>query len=462
MNGRDVVARLEALAFEGAPGDWLDVVRRSERQRAATMRRRALIAAAAIVLLAVPALAVAQRIGDAFVVSAEESEIGVPWVSGATIHNFGGSDERRLAHPVWHGRSFGYDLAHAIPSPDERKLLYQTLEVTDATHGTAVARILDVDAGTDRLVGRAISSAAWRGDGVLAYAQGSVPRRRFPNLGEPGEPELGHVYVRPTPDAPPVRWTRLPSNYEVFAWARDELLVAARVASEGTVRQRFGQPQEEPGVYALRGPSQLRPLPLAAVTAVDPTGRFAVGPTTLDINLPAEATIRVVRISDGEIFGEQALAPLATPHQPYAEPGAVSGGSWASDFIVVGYSATSVQEDDSLRWDDVVIVLRFDGELEPVHLFRLDRASAERAGLATTGYRSTLFKPRFADAEGRTIVALGTALEKFDPARFTSGTAVLLRCDREERSCERSEKLRHDQYGIGFVENPSRPLPDRP
>lgn len=459
MNGRDVVARLEALAFEGSTGDWLDVVRRSERQRALALRRRALIAAAAIVLLAVPALAVAQRLGDAFIVSANESEIDVPWVSGDTIHNFAGSDERRLAHPVWQARSHGYDLAHAIPSPDGRKLLYHTLDVTDATHATAVARVLDVDAGSDRLLGRAIFSAAWRGDGLLAYAQASVPRRRFPTLGDPGEPELGHVYVRPTLDAPAVRWTRRPSNYEVFAWARDELLVAARVASEGTVRQRFGQTQEEPGVYALRGPNRLRPLPLAAVTAVDPTGRFAVGPTTLDIHLPAEATLRVVRVSDGRILGEQALAPLATPHQPYAEPSAVSGGSWSLDYIVVGYSAESLEDDDSIGWDDVVIVLRFDGKLEPVHLFRLDRASAERADLATTGYRSTLFSPRFADAEGRMIVALGAALEEPDPARFTSRTAVLLLCDREERTCERSEKLRHDQYGIGFVENPSRPLP---
>jgi hypothetical protein len=461
----DVVERLERLSVGGASGDWVDVVQRAGRQRAAATRRRLLIAVAAAAILAVPTLALAQRISDALVVAPDETEVDVPWVSGNDVHNLGG-EKRRLEEPVWLASSYGYDLARAIPSPDGRHLVYHALKTPEPrpTYATTVLRSVDLENGKERVIGKGITSAAWRADGVLGYSRGSDARRPDAICCGFDDVELGHVYVRETPESVPVRWTRRPSNYEVFAWARDELLIGARVANEGTVRERFGQPQEEPGVYAVNGAGRLRTLPLAAITAVDPTGRYAIGPTGIDLHLPVLATLRVVRINDGRILDEFALAPLATPDQPYAVPSAVSGGSWAAEYIAVGYSGGRPPEATATREsDDVIVVLRFDGKLEPVHVFRLEPESARRAGLAEPrGYPATLYSPRFADAEGRKIVALGTAAQRSQPAlRGAPGeSAVLLLCDRVEKTCRRSEELRADQFGIGFVENPSRPMPE--
>jgi hypothetical protein len=449
MNGRDVIERLEALSDGEVTGDWLDVVRRAERRRAAAVRRRLLVAAAAAVLLVVPAIAVAQRIADALIVDPDPADVDVPWVSGRVLHNFDGKSERRLAGRIWFANTVGYDLASAIPSADRHKLLYLALD-RGAAPGSVSLRLLETDTERDTLVGRGIYGAAWRGDGVLAY---SSAREALRCCGSE-HLELGHVYVRPTPDAPPIRWTRFPSHYEVFAWAGDELLVAARVVDDRTVRRRFGAPQETPGVYALGAPGRLRRLPLAAVSALDPTGRYAIGPTSLYVDFPAQATLRMVRISDGAILDEQPLAPIVRPDAQLAEPAVPSGGSWAGEFIVIGVSGVNFGE-TSIEGDNALVVLRFDGELDPVHVFRLDTASAETAGLDPRGFGSTLYSPRFADAEGRWIVALGSG-GYFGSAGF--GSALLL-CDRIEQTCRRSEELSPGN-GVGFVENPSRPLPD--
>ena len=444
MNG--FVKRLEALSGGSVSGDWLDVVRRSERQHALARRRRVFLVAAAVALLALPALAVAQRLGDALLVEPHPTRVEVPWVSGRVLYNFDGKEERRLAGKIWFARTVGYDLPSAIRSADGHRLMYLALNDGGAGPRSVSLRLLDAESGRDVLVERGVYGAAWRKDGALAYSKGSEALASK-------YAELGHVYVRSAPDAAPVRWTRRPSHYEVFGWAGSELLVSARVVDDQAAQQRFGTPQEVPGVYAVRSPGSLRPLPLAAVSALDPSGRYAAGPTSY-VDFPAQATLRVVRISDGAIVDEQALAPILRPKGQLGEPAIPSGGSWAGDHLVIGVSGIHFGE-TSVEGDNALVVFRMDGELAPVHVFRLDAVSAESARLVPRGFGSALYSPRFADAEGRRIVAVGTG------GYFGAtgpGRSALLLCDRIEQTCRRSEQLSPGGQ-IGFVENPSRPMP---
>jgi hypothetical protein len=177
-----------------------------------------------------------------------------------------------------------------------------------------------------------------------------------------------------------------------------------------------------------------------------------VGPTSSDHDLPATGELRVVRVSDAKGLAEIALPPIVTPEMPYAEPMQASGGSWAGDYIVVGFA--SAQEGDAL------VVLRFeDGELTPEHVFRLDERSAKAAGLTAGPFAfGSLYDPRFLD-DGRRILARGTVNEPVDPYMGTASGRAFLVCDRVEKRCERSRRL--PQYGwfeqIFVIENPSRP-----
>jgi hypothetical protein len=446
----DVIERLETLSANGAIGDWRDVLDRAAQRRRLELRRRALIGLAAALLLAVPALALAYRFADVLPVSATDAEPPVAWVAGDKVFNLDG-EERRLAMPL--ARSTGsslyfFDSSPAIPSPDGRSLVYTAVEPRSAytPSATPILRFHDFVSGRDRVIERGAGSAAWRGDGALAYVDGVSRPRSLP---------VGHVFVRRSLSEPAVRWSTHAAAYTALAWAGDHLLVAALAAGQNV-------PAEGEGVYAFSGPGRARKLPLNGVVAVDPLGELVVGPEGLEPFFAGSLNFRVVRVRDGAILGELNLPPLIDPSVPYAAGQYVTGGSWAGDYIVIAASSAAA---------DALVVLRFEnGRVSPAHVFRLEATSAARAGFRGEP-GSDFGNPRFVDDEGDEIVAWATTTRK--EGRATIRSSVFLVCSRTQKECRRTRPLPDltlsDVPGAArppfwrhhaFVENLSRPLPE--
>jgi hypothetical protein len=449
----DVIERLQTVASNGAAGNWRDVLDRAAQQRRLELRRRALIGLAAALLLGVPALALAYRFTDVLPVSATDADPPVAWIAGDRVFNLDG-EERRLAMPL--ARSTGsslyyFDSSPAIPSPDGRSLVYTAVEPDRAytSSATPILRFHDFVTGRDRVIERGADSAAWRGDGALAY---------FDRVGRPVGPPwsplpIGHLFVRRSLSETADRWSTRPAQYTALAWAGDHLLVAALAAGENV-------PAEGEGVYAFSGPGRARKLPLSGVVAVDPRGEFVVGPETLEPFLAGSLNFRIVRVSDGAILDELDLPPLIDPGMPYAAGQFVTGGSWAGDHIVVAAWGALA---------DALVLLRFeDGELSPAHVFRLEPTSAARAGFHGEP-EADFGNPRFVDENGDEIVAWATTTRKKGPATVRS--SVFLVCIRTKKECRRTGPLpdltlsdipgvRGSPYRAhAFIENPSRPLP---
>jgi hypothetical protein len=451
--------RVRKAASEQAAGDWLDVVRRSERLRRRMRRLRMVAAVAAALLLAVPAFAVADRLRELLVVSSTDQNIPMAWISGDRAYDVGGKEEVQLASPLPGVVSDRYFSPAAILSPGGGRLLYHAIDPPATSmffsRGINTLRLYDFATGADHILEHGAQSIAWRADGALAYAKAPETRtRRFAGGdGERGATlgrEIGHVVVRSFLGASPERWTDEPSDYTAIAWAGKTLLIGASRAPAESVQRLYGDPtQAQTGVYALTGPGQVRKLPLGGLLAVNPTGEMVLGTETSisPVDVPITAKVRVVRLEDGKVLSELDLPPVITPERPYSWAAELSGGgSWAGNYIVLGYQNIV---------ERLVVVLRFeDGELNLAHVFKLEKESAERAGV------SGFYGPRFVDKAGREIVAWATSPK----ARF------FLRCDRLERRCSRSVRLPRHSAGTSrpggppvdwpafLIENPSRPL----
>jgi hypothetical protein len=452
----EVVERLEGLATNGHAGDWTDVVARAQRRRAMDLRRRAVIALAAALLLAVPTLAFADRLSDLLVISDQRSEPAVPWIAGNRLHDLGDIDDRRLAAPLaWVPFSPPlFNTPAATASPDRRLLLYRATDPPDelfAPPATPVLRLHDLGSGRDVIVERRAASFAWRADGALAYAKadaGTPPHRAGP---------LGHVFVRASISEPAARWTSEQARYTVLAWARENLLV-------GVIPANAAMPAPGEGVYALAGPNRARKLPIGGVLAIDPTGEFVVGPVALDPQVGGGLTFRVVRVQDARVVSQLDLTSTVAPKIRHATAYAVTGGSWTGPYIVLTLVSAGVE----LR--DALVLLRFDGDLEPAHVFRLEPYSAAEAGFGSEPY--AFHSPRFLDAEAKEIVAWAGITERDGRDVFLA--SAFLHCDRTEKRCRRTEPLPGTRWRItgpppslvarpaerAFVQNPSRPLPD--
>jgi hypothetical protein len=453
----EVVERLEGLATSGHAGDWMDVVARAQRRRALDLRRRALIAVAAVLLLAVPTLALADRLGGLLVISDQRSEPPVPWIAGSRLHNLGDIDDRRIAAPLaWHPFSpFSPPLSNtspAIASPDRGLLLYRATDPPDAPFSgrntTPVLRLHYLASGRDRVVERGAASFAWRADGALAYAKAEAGTWAHPGGA------LGHVVVKASISEPAVRWTSERARYTVLAWARETLLVSA--IAEGAATPPSGE-----GVYALTGPGRAQKLPLGGVVAIDPAGELVVGPIGLDPELGGGLTFRVVRVRDATVVSELDLTPVVAPQAPYATAWGVTGGSWVGSYIILTLPSVGPE----LR--DALVLLRFNGTLEPAHVFRLEPYSAAEEGFGSEP--NAFHSPRFLDAEAEEIVAWAGITERDGRDVFLA--SAFLHCNRMEKRCRRTEALPGTRYRItrpdlwseppvrAFVQNPSRPLP---
>jgi hypothetical protein len=451
----DLIARLETVAAQGAAGDWPDVVARSERQRSATLRRRLLVAVA-VAVLAVPTIAVATHYWDVLSLSATEEEVPLPQGENTLGYVIGdrvrlpGRQPTKLAAPLL----APYGPPHtqlAVPSPDRRKVVYQTWEGNlsprrGPRRGVPILRLFDGETGRDTLLARGAHSPAWRGDGVFASV-----RARISDTGRSIAMGRGHLVVSAEPGRPAVRWSATPSRWSNLMWAGRYLL--ARGTRERPYK--WGGNIVTYHVHAFSGPGRGRTLPLSGLIAVSPDGRLVLGRYSLSDGMGSDTDMRVVDVATGRIVDRMV---------GWSGPGTWSGETilmttgWVSEPIGPGPGGVELLPGpDFVR----VVVLRYsDGKLEPERELRLSRDVVEATGIQAENFDFSFDTPAFVDKAGRQFTTK-LAIHNTDRKGKITNVLVFLTCDRIELRCRRGRSL--DPWQIrwsSLVSNPSRPLPD--
>jgi hypothetical protein len=314
----------------------------------------------------------------------------VPFAAGATLHGRRAGDEPITLEVAVDSTLLGTLSPSAVPDPEGVRVAYNSFRGR-----RPVLRVYD-GAGRDRLLAEGAYSLAWRDGGAVAYVKALRPElRSFRRY-------LGHVVVRRSLAARPVRWTAAPARYVVAAWAGPRLLVY-RLKVRGF-----------PDLLVLDGPGRMRRLAAAsALVAVAPGGdrvavaRYAQSPP-------------VVRLLDPSTDREHARLRLAEARW------VVEAGSWVGNSIAVATSAG-------------IAVLRAEpAQLALEQLLRLDRSVFEVGP----------FEPQL-DATGRMIAAWAQLTPR--PREALSPTVVLT-CDRLRLRCRRTPSVPR----LGLVYNPSR------
>ncbi len=435
--------RLATLAEKDVEGDWAEVVTRAARRRRRVRRQKALLAVVAAVLLAVPTIAIATGNGDLLSLSSTEdvvptakSETSLGYAFGDELH-LPGRPRARLANPVL-APFLGKETPLLIPSPDGRRILYNAWEHAKGhpEDGTPLLRVFDSATSRDVVLERGAQAAAWRADGRIAYEKALVPLYRNTAKGTTGG-RIGHVVVRHSLDEPPVRWSRLPTEYIVHAWAGAHLIVSARTSNVFLGRQPAG------GVYAFSGPGRVRRLPLGGFTAVSPDGRLVLGAAGAPDDFGERSRLRVVDAQSGRVRAELDLGRLRMPELGSGLRSGIGAGSWRRDTIILEIGLGEVSG---------LLVLRYrEGQLSVEQVLRLNREVAEATGLQ--GPILIHFgQPVFVDEAAREFIVELTLLQTGDRP-----TSLFLTCDRISHHCRRGRSLEPLTKWAALVYNPSRP-----
>jgi hypothetical protein len=451
----DLIARLEAMAPVAAAGDWLDVSERAERLRSRTLRRR-LIVAVAVAVLAVPTIAIATGHWDVVSLTATEEEVPLPQGENTLGYVIGdrmklpGRQPVKLAAPLL--APFIYPSTPlVVPSADRTKVVYHSWQGdlgsrTRGPRGVPVLRLFDSASGRDVVLARGAHSPAWRADGVLAYARARLSHepRGVIQIGK------GHLVVRRTLDGPAVRWSTIPSRWTDVVWAGRHLLARARFETPS----KWGGLIASYQFHAFSGPGRSRRLPLGALIAVSPDGRYAFGHAKPD-GQGTDHLMRLIEVATGRVVAE--IRQTSGP------------GAWAGDTIILTTGFVSEPLGPGPGGIRVlprpshvqVIVLRFSGgRLTVERELRLSREVIEATGLQAENFQFYYGSPTFVDKAARQFTAR-VAIHNTDRERKITNMVVYLTCDWIEVRCRRGRSLDPHRFRWStLVYNPSRPLPD--
>jgi hypothetical protein len=327
--------------------------------------------------------------------------LAVPYVTGNRAFGVreGRSEPIRLAGGIV--STFIATLSPAaVPDPAGRRLAY------NSWHGKGPAiRVHDLRTGDDRVLDVGAYSVAWRGDGALASF-----KSRHPEIDLRRERPLGHVVVRRSATARPVRWTARPGRYVVAAWARDRLLVY-RV-----------QPGKAGWPDLLVFDGALRPRVLArdsGLVSVSPDGRHVF----VSAYGSAPALVRVLDVARGD---EQARRTLAADQAEWV----MESGSWEGDLVTAKASPGVLVFGVGRAGIEVDQVLRFDGSEYPLGVF----------------------EPR-SNPSGRRLALWA---QRAQEPRQPLPQAAVLSCDRLTRRCVEGPATSSGREPR-LVYNPSRP-----
>jgi hypothetical protein len=317
------------------------------------------------------------------------------YVSGNHLYGFTNAGQPRTLAGAVNTTLFARLSPAAVPDRVGRRLVY-----TSWRGRRPLLRLHDLDGG-DVVLAQGAYSAAWRRDGALAHFQALKPDlaslqaiRRY----------VGHVVVRRSPRAQPVRWTRAAGRYVVAAWARDRLLV-------------YRVTRSWPDLLVLDGRGRSRRLAKAgALVAVSPDGRraFVASYGT------SPAALRVLTIADGREHARASFRRLRW---------VVESGSWSRDRVVAATSAGIAAFRAAETRIELEQVLAFDSRFSPA-----------------------LGEPQ-SDASGERVV---TSAELESRPRQAIPSAVVVECNLAERRCAAGPKL-PSAPGPRLVYNPSRP-----
>jgi hypothetical protein len=416
-----------ALLVARVDEDWDDVVARSGALTRARRRRRSMIALslAALLLGSGATIALGSRVFGWFSVSTSREQAPTlpqagAYVLGRALHLRDGRVQllsRSLFAPL-----LGEDAVLAVGSPDGRYLAYHSW-----SDETPELYLHDTMTGRERLLARGAQTAAWSGDGRIAYFRA----QSLPYSGRNGA-YVGDIVVR-TPAGLARVWTRHVGEYDAVAWADRLLIVAVRPCSFPNCGR-----DPAPGIYVLGSNGSLRSLHLEAFAALSPDGRYAVGsyrPVPGDEIHPPN--LRVVRVASGEPIATLQLArPLAQAGWGSVPP-RILGGSWLGDEIVVSVAGGS---------DSALVFLSLDRRV-----FRVDSVIRVPKGtLPDARWGVSLGVPSFSRSTQRVLV---TVEGQTEDDRFL---IAVLACSRTRRSCVRGTLLRPRAW-FALVQNPSRP-----
>jgi hypothetical protein len=323
--------------------------------------------------------------------------LSIPYVVGKRAYGVRSNERPEQLRAEVNTTLLGTLAPAAILDATGRYLLYNAWRRT-----SPALRLRDIHADDDRIVERGAYSAAWREDGALAYVKGVRPDvasiKRY----------LGHVVVRDSLEAAPVRWTAKPARYVAAAWAGERLIVYRRGA------------KGFPDLVVLDRRGESRTLARsAALVALSPDGskafvaRYGSSPP-------------LVRVMDLATGGE--TASLQVREEAVTSVG--ESGSWTGDLVVA--SATGGLIVFRVRNGSVAVdqVLRFSPERFPVGVLG----------------------PR-ADESGRRVAASAQLMPA--PRQAIPPAAVLV-CDRIALSCVQGPRA-PSIPGPRIVYNPSRP-----
>ncbi len=337
---------------------------------------------------------------------ATDSLLGAEFGQGATLS------------PPASAPLMGWLGATAVPSPDGSLIAYnswerlveedpnlsfsdQGIEAGDSL-GTPSIWLHDVAAGTSSLIRSGAYSIAWNDSG-FAHFEGVQPNYRA------NVPFTGHIWVRSSPEAIPVRWTLEESRYIVLAWAGNTLIA---------YREREGEAAD---LLALDGPGAVRPLaPLSLFAAASPDGAsVAIMDRYAD-----PLSLRVVDVATGAVSAN------------------VSAGS-VGNLTYLGYSGD---------WLDDTVAIESD---QGIALFRVADRSIELSTLIPLpllDYPLGIHEPTLVDNGTRVT---GWAPNPRGGPSKSQRTYRYVDCDIERRQCTQGPETSSTAYRR--VHNPSRP-----
>ncbi len=402
---------LRALASP-APGDWIDVLNR-QRQRSLSARRRlqiGIVLAVVSLLIAGSAVALGVQFLGWFKVTRSIGPVpvaadGETYILGRVLHV--GAETFSLRRPLL-APLLGQDARLVVKSTDGRQLAYHTW-----SDDMPLIEVVDTQTGEQRTLAVGAQTIAWSLDGRVAYAQAT------PSTYQPGQPFLRRVVVA-TGSGSRQFWTAA-ATIDVIAWSDRELLIQVLPCLLESCPSK-----PEPGIYALRGPGQLRRLPISTVAAVSPDGRYAIGrfDSVAGDDAPS-ASIRVVDISNRQSVDTLDLtSPARRAGLRGLRPGSLQSAAWRGRDIVATFSGR----------DSALMSLRFeDGELRVRQVDRLTSAALP------SRYGVSFGAPTFVDAD--TVMFVAHATRRNDRA-----VAAVLSCSLSGRTCMRGRLLRPREW----------------
>jgi hypothetical protein len=286
----------------------------------------------------------------------------------------------------------------AVSSPDGT-LVYNSwreLRSVDGERSFSKQRISDGDAlgvpslrvrdgkGRDFLLARGAYSAAWRGDGALAFVRGVESEFRA------GRVYQGHVVVQDAIHGRAVAWTSEPARYVVYGWSGERLLF---------YRIGLGEKLE---LLVADGPQRVRPLTDGSAIAISQDER-RVAVLSQD-----GTSVRILDIASGR---ELSWLDVTTTAPSLAWVG--YSGSWVGDHVVAPASA------------GLAIFHVGSNSLELEQVLSLDRAE----------FPLGVQEPWFSDDTANEIAATADV----PPRDGRPGLSFFLQCDRIERTCRRGD-----------------------